>query len=170
MDIAIGELSRRTEVKVPTIRYYEQIGLLPEPTRTEGKQRRYGIDEVKRVNFIRHARELGFDIGDVRQLLELTSHPQDSCHEADSIARHHLEEIDGRIAALRSLREELARMVRECGHGRICECRIVEIIADHSQCLHDHRHVETAVVTARGRPRDARRAPRQKPPAPRRGS
>lgn len=138
MDIAIGELSVRTQVKVPTIRYYEQIGLLPEPSRTEGKQRRYGDEELKRVNFIRHARELGFDIDDIRQLLDLTSRPQDSCHQADSIALHHLADIEERIAALQSLRAELARMVDECRHGHVCECRIVEIIADHSQCLQEH--------------------------------
>src|SRR5262249_1210650 len=109
MNIAIGELSQRTEVKVPTIRYYEQIGLLPEPARSDGRQRRYGAEEVKRLNFIRHARELGFEIEDIRQLLDLTARPQDSCHEADSIARHHLGEIDDRIAALTSLRRELAR-------------------------------------------------------------
>jgi DNA-binding transcriptional MerR regulator len=138
MDMAIGELSRRTQVKVPTIRYYEQIGLLEEPPRSEGKQRRYGPDEVKRLNFIRHARELGFEVDDVRALLALTSKPQASCHEADSIARHHVEEIEARIQRLSALRDELQRMVDECGHGHVCECRIIEVIADHTHCLADH--------------------------------
>ena len=138
MNLAIGELSRRTEVKVPTIRYYEQIGLLPAAPRSEGGQRRYGPDEVKRLNFIRHARELGFEIDDIRHLLDLTPRPQDSCHEADSIARRHLADIERRIAELTALRNELSRMVSECGHGRICECRIVEVIADHGQCRHGH--------------------------------
>ena len=62
MNLAIGELSQRTNVKVPTIRYYEQIGLLASPVRTEGNQRRYGPGEINRLNFIRHARELGFEI------------------------------------------------------------------------------------------------------------
>lgn len=137
MNLPIGDLSRRTEVKVPTIRYYEQIGLLPQPDRTEGKQRRYGAAEVKRLSFIRHARELGFGIEDIRQLLALSAEPQESCHEADSIARHHLDEIEHRIAKLEALRAELKRMVGECGHGRICECRIIEVIADHTQCEHE---------------------------------
>ena len=102
MNLPIGDLSRRTEVKVPTIRYYEQIGLLPPPARTEGKQRRYGASEVKRLNFIRHARELGFDIEDIRQLLTLSEEPQESCHQVDSIARQHLDEIDLRIGQARS--------------------------------------------------------------------
>lgn len=137
MNLAIGDLSRRTEVKVPTIRYYEQIGLLPPPARTEGKQRRYGPSEVKRLNFIRHARELGFDIDDIRQLLTLSAEPQESCHRVDSIARRHLDEIDLRIGRLEALRAELQRMVGECGRGRVCECRIIEVIADHNQCEHE---------------------------------
>jgi len=137
MNLAIGDLSRLAEVKVPTIRYYEQIGLLPPPVRTEGKQRRYGTSEVKRLNFIRHARELGFEIEHIRQLLTLSAEPQASCHQADSIARHHLDEIDRRIERLDALRAELRRMITECGHGRICECRIIEVIADHGHCAHD---------------------------------
>jgi DNA-binding transcriptional MerR regulator len=137
MNLAIGELSRRTGVKVPTIRYYEQIGLLPEPPRTDGKQRRYGLDEVKRLNFIRHARELAFDVEDIRQLLALSAAPQRSCHEADSIAIRHLDQIEARIGRLEALRDELRRMVDECGHGRICECRIVEVLSDHAHCAHD---------------------------------
>lgn len=137
MNLTIGELARRTGVKIPTIRYYEQIGLLPEPPRTEGMQRRYGLDELKRLAFIRHARDLAFDMDDIRQLLALSEAPQSSCHEADSIAMRHLADIEERIRQLGSLRDELKRMVRECGHGRICECRIVEVIGDHELCAHD---------------------------------
>ena len=134
MSLPIGELARRTGVKIPTIRYYEQIGLLPTPPRTEGRQRRYGAEEVKRLNFVRHARELAFDVDDIRQLLALSETPQQSCHEADSIAMRHLEQIEERIRQLDALRAELRRMVDECGHGRICECRIVEVIGDHNLC------------------------------------
>jgi DNA-binding transcriptional MerR regulator len=139
MNLAIGDLSRRTEVKVPTIRYYEQIGLLSAPARTEGQQRRYSEADVKRLYFIRHARELGFDIEDIRQLLALSSEPQASCHLADSIAQHHLTEIEERIAKLEALRSELQRMVHECGHGHVCDCRIIEVIADHELCA-SQRH------------------------------
>lgn len=138
MNLPIGELARRTAVKVPTIRFYEQIGLLPAPPRTEGNQRRYGKDEVDRLNFIRHARELGFEVNDIRELLAMSAEPQASCHQADSIARNHLAEIDRRIASLKALRGELARMIDECGHGRICDCRIIEALADHSFCRTEH--------------------------------
>jgi DNA-binding transcriptional MerR regulator len=140
MNLPIGELSRRTGVKVPTIRFYEQIGLLPVPPRTEGNQRRYGKPEVERLNFIRHSRELGFEVEDIRELLEMAASPQASCHQADSIARNHLTEIDRRIASLTALRGELTRMVEECGHGRICDCRIIEVLADHGECVTEHAH------------------------------
>ena len=138
MNRPMGGVGGRRGVKIPRFRYYGQSGLRPEPPRTEGMQRRYGLDELKRLAFIRHARDLAFDMDDIRQLLALSEAPQSSCHEADSIAMRHLADIEERIRQLGSLRDELKRMVRECGHGRICECRIVEVIADHGQCRHDH--------------------------------
>jgi len=140
MDLPIGELSNRTGVKVPTIRYYEQIGLIPEPARTEGGQRRYGKAELERLNFIRHARELGFEVDDIRELLAMSAEPQASCHQADSIAIGHLRAVERRIASLEALRAELTRMVDECGHGRVCDCKIIEVLADHSQCKTEHVH------------------------------
>jgi len=138
MDFPIGELSRQTAVKVPTIRYYEQIGLLPEAPRTQGNRRLYGKPEVDRLNFIRHSRELGFEIDDIRELLAMSAQPQSSCHQIDSIANNHLVEIERRIASLMALKEELSRMVEECGHGRVCDCRIIEALADHSHCRSEH--------------------------------
>lgn len=140
MNLPIGELAKRTAVKVATIRFYEQIGLLSAPPRTEGNQRRYGKAEVDRLNFIRHSRELGFEIDDIRELLAMNAEPQLSCHQADSIAQSHLSEIDRRIASLQALKGELTRMIDECGHGRICDCRIIEALADHSLCATDHAH------------------------------
>lgn len=139
MDIGIGELSRRSGVKIPTIRFYEQIGLLDAAPRTEGNQRRYGRTEIDRLNFIRHSRELGFEVDDIRGLLTMSASPQSSCHEVDSIAIKHLEEVDRRIASLTALRAELSRMIDECNRGRICDCRVIEVLADHGQCSHpDH--------------------------------
>jgi len=138
MNLPIGELSKRTAVKVPTIRFYEQIGLLPTPPRTEGNQRRYGKTEVDCLNFIRHARELGFEVDDIRELLAMSAEPQASCHTADSIARNHLVEIERRIASLTALKTELTRMISECGHGHVCDCRIIEALADHGRCYGEH--------------------------------
>lgn len=129
MNISIGQLSEKTGIKVPTIRFYEQIGLIAAPPRTEGNQRRYGQAEVDRLNFIRNARELGFEVDDIRELLAMAAEPQASCHQADSIAMNHLREVDERIRKLQALRQELSRMIEECGHGHICDCRIISVLA-----------------------------------------
>jgi DNA-binding transcriptional MerR regulator len=129
-NLSIGELSRRAQVKVPTIRYYEQIGLMPETDRTEGKQRRYGRQAVARLVFIRHARELGFEVDAIRTLLSLQDDPNQSCARADEIASARLVEVDKRIASLKALRRELQKMVEECACGRVGECRVIETLAD----------------------------------------
>lgn len=135
--LPIGALSRQTGVKVPTIRYYETIGLLPAPARTESNRRLYDGDEVRRLRFIRHARQLGFEIDEIRQLLELAGQPNQPCERADEIALHHLGEVDRRIEQLAALRAELSRMVEECKGGSVGECRIMEVISDHRECAHE---------------------------------
>jgi len=136
MSLTIGELSRQAQVKVPTIRYYEQIGLLAEPSRTEGQQRRYGAGDVRRLNFIRHARELGFEVEAIRQLLGLANDPGRACGEVHEITKAHLDEVNDKIARLTALRDELEAMVA-CDHRKIADCRIIEVLADHGQCRHD---------------------------------
>lgn len=148
MSIPIGELSKLTGTKVPTIRYYESIGLLPEPVRTEGNQRRYDRGHLDRLSFIRHSRSLGFEVSDVRELLAMSERPQNSCHQADSIARSHLGKVEHRIEQLESLRHELQRMVDECDHGHICDCRIIKVLADHDQCETTH-HLSEPLQVAR---------------------
>jgi DNA-binding transcriptional MerR regulator len=132
-DISIGELARRTGVKVPTIRYYEGAGLLPAPARTEGQQRRYGVAAVARLNFIRHARELGFEVAAVRELLTLSEQPDRPCALVDGIARRHVADIDRRIARLVALRRELQRALDTCGHGRVSDCHVIDALTDLDQ-------------------------------------
>lgn len=134
-DMVIGEVSKRTGVKVATIRYYEGIGMLPVPLRTEGNRRTYAQQDVQRLKFIRHARELGFDLDAIRQLLTLAGSPNAPCIGADAIARDHLANVEDRIARLTALRDELQAMVARCAHGQIAECRVIEVLADHAQCL-----------------------------------
>lgn len=135
-DMPIGEMSRRSQVKVPTIRYYEQIGLLPEPPRSEGNRRLYGARDLKRLSFIRHARDLGFEIDAIRTLLTLQDNPAMPCAEADSIARDKLREVNDRIESLMALKEELEAMVGGCGHNCVGDCRVIEVLANHHKCLH----------------------------------
>ena len=134
--IAIGKVSQATGVKVPTIRYYEQIGLLPEPPRTSGNRRTYDHRDAERLTFIRHSRELGFDIDEIRTLLSLQDVPDQSCAEADTIARERLGEVDRKIASLMALKAELERMVEGCSHGRVENCQVIEILADHGKCAY----------------------------------
>lgn len=134
----IGALARRAGVKVPTIRYYEQVGLMPEAPRTEGNRRLYDEGAARRLAFIRHARELGFDVEAIRELLALSAQPDRPCAEVDEIAGRHLADVERRIARLAALRGELHRMLDACGHGRVGECRVVEVLADHGLCAGEH--------------------------------
>jgi DNA-binding transcriptional MerR regulator len=136
--LPIGALARTAGVKVPTIRYYEQIGLMSEAPRTKSNRRTYGADEVKRLKFIRHARDLGFEIDEIRQLLALAGDPDKPCEGADAIARRHLAAIEDRISRLTALRSEIARMVDCGGHGSIGQCRVIEVLADHDLCDRPH--------------------------------
>ncbi len=137
--LTIGALSVRAGVKVPTIRYYESIGLLPPPPRTESNRRLYGEATVKRLRFIRHARELGFEVEAIRELLALTDDPGQPCHKADALARAHLADIESRIGRLQALQAEVRRMVEPCAQGEVRTCRVIEVLADHGHCLHE-RH------------------------------
>jgi len=134
-DITTGEASRVSGVKIPTIRYYEQIGLLLAPARSGSQRRRYSGSDLRRLAFIRHARELEFEVEAIRALLSLQDDPNQPCIQADAIARARLAEVEGRIASLRALRAELARMLAQCASGRIADCRVIETLADTS---HSH--------------------------------
>lgn len=136
--LTIGVLAKKTGTKVQTVRYYEQIGLIQDPGRTEGGQRRYGVADLNRLSFIRHARQLGFTLKAIRELLDLSDHPDRPCQEADAIARRQLKQVERRLARLEALRVELRRMVRECSGGRTADCRVLEVLQDHSECLTDH--------------------------------
>ena len=131
-DFSIGEAARRSGVKIPTIRYYEQIGLLPEPVRSDGNRRLYDEATVRRLFFILHARELGFGMEAIRTMLDLQDDPGRSCARVDEIATDRIAEIDQRIASLTALKAELATMLDECRHGRIGQCRVIETISSPS--------------------------------------
>lgn len=137
--IAIGKVSQASGVKVTTVRFYEQIGLLAAPPRTDGGRRIYDLKDIERLTFIRHSRELGFEIDQIRTLLELQDRPDQSCADADTIAKARLVEVKAKIASLTALQAELERMVDGCSHGRVESCRVIEILADHGKCKH-HLH------------------------------
>ena len=134
--VSIGEAARISGVKVPTIRYYEQIGLLHPPARSEGNRRHFAPSELRRLAFIRHARALGFEIEAIRTLLALQDDPHQPCATSDTIAQARLAEVEARIRSLLALKAELELMVEGCRHGAVADCRVIEVLADHGQCLH----------------------------------
>lgn len=136
--LSIGKLSATTGVKVPTIRYYEEIGLLPEAERSAGNQRLYGTKAQERLAFIRHSRELGFSLDDIRELLSLSDRPDMSCAAADVIATRQLGFVKDRITRLQALQQELERMLTQCAQGTISDCKVIEALSNHENCLHPH--------------------------------
>lgn len=126
--MAIGKLARATGTKSETIRYYERIALLPSPARTSSNYRSYGAPELARLSFIRRARGLGFSIGQVSALLDLTDRRDRSCDAVDALAKEHLGTIDAKIADLSALRGELADLIAQCRTGTIAECRIIDAL------------------------------------------
>lgn len=134
---SIGAVSKRTGVKIPTIRYYEQSGLLAPVERTRGNQRRYTEPEVERLGFIKRARELGFSIEAISDLIELTAHPQGSCSEASRIAREQLAHLRERIAILKRLEVELSWISTSCNDVSIEQCHVLRALSNHDLCRAD---------------------------------
>jgi DNA-binding transcriptional MerR regulator len=124
--LKIGELSRAAATKVTTIRFYEQIGLLAVPARTESGRRAYGLVDVDRLNFVRNGRRLGFSIAEIRSLLALADQPERDCAEAAEIAARHLVSVEDRLRQLAALRDELAAMSASgCCVQSMAECRVI---------------------------------------------
>ena len=131
---SIGKLARETGVKAPTIRFYEQIGLMPPAKRTDGDWRLYGDEARKRLDFVRHARELGFPVDDIRALLTVAAHPDQPCADAEAVTRAQLAAVERKIAQLESLRDELRLLATSCEGGPAARCRIIEALADATLC------------------------------------
>lgn len=127
--LSIGQLARATGTKVETIRFYEKSGLLPAPARTEGNYRTYTSAHLGRVSFIRRARDLGFSLDQVRELLELADDRTQPCGAIDAIASAHRAEIERKILGLQALKAELDSLIDQCSCSTIAECRIVESLS-----------------------------------------
>jgi DNA-binding transcriptional MerR regulator len=127
--LTIGDLAGLTDTKVETMRYYERLGLLPAPARTSGNYRSYEPSHVGRLSFVRRARDLGFSLDQVRDLLGLADQKDSSCESVDAIARAHLAEVERKLADLKGLRRELDALISQCRQGTIAQCRILEALA-----------------------------------------
>jgi len=130
MTMKIGDLARAAGTRIVTIRYYEKVGLLPVPDRTEGNYRTYGAPALDRLRFIRRCRDLGFSLEQVRGLLALASDAERPCGEVDAIIAVHVEEVDRKIADLQALAQQLRNLSASCsGGGTVSNCRILDAIS-----------------------------------------
>ena|SRR5438045_1577461 len=128
--LSIGDVAKATGVKVVTIRYYEQIGLLPVPSRTDGNYRAYNQEHIRGLRFIRRCRDFGFTLEQVRDLLRLVSRKNEACSEVDQITMRHLADIETKVSDLSRLAAELRRISDCCrGDGLIADCRIIEALS-----------------------------------------
>jgi Cu(I)-responsive transcriptional regulator len=122
----IGELARATGTKAETIRYYEREGILPSADRTDSNYRDYSEEHLATLRFVRRARQLGFSMAQVRELLALSDDSDKPCEDVDELVRGQLAEVDRKITDLSALRDQLGQMLQACQADRIAECRIVE--------------------------------------------
>ena len=125
----IGKLAQAAGTKAETIRYYEREGILPAADRTDSNYRDYSDEHLATLTFVRRARELGFSMAQVRELLALSDHDDKPCQDVDQLVQGQLAEIERKIADLAALRDELDHMLQSCQADRIGECRIVESLA-----------------------------------------
>ncbi len=126
--MTIGVVSKRTGCKIETIRYYERVGLLPPPARSEGGTRQYGETAVKRLTFILRARQLGFSLDTVRALLALADGEERSCEDVQRIAASHLDDVRARQDDLRVMESVLTEMVSRCATGTMPDCPLIEAL------------------------------------------
>ncbi len=125
----IGELARYAGTKVETVRWYEKVGLLSKPSRTEGNYRLYDETDRQRLAFIRRARDLGFPLDQVRALIDLADDRSGDCQRIDAMAGAHLRDVEQRIADLGALRDELATLLSSCAGGTVARCKIIESLS-----------------------------------------
>jgi len=125
---SIGKMAHETGVNIETIRYYERIGIMPEPDRMANGYRQFSHDELKRLIFVRKCRELGFSLREVRTLLDLVDSDHFSCGEIHQMTVGHLSKVDEKMARLRKLKTVLRQMADECSQGDVPACPIIDAL------------------------------------------
>lgn len=126
--ITIGVLSKQTGVKIETIRYYENIEILPAPHRSDGGYRIYDLDQLKRLKFVRRCRELGFTLEKIRSLLSLVDSHNYTCHDIEEITSEQLDEVRRKVSDLKKLEKTLKDMTSKCNRGKVPECPIIDAL------------------------------------------
>jgi MerR family mercuric resistance operon transcriptional regulator len=123
-----AELARRTGCNLETIRYYEKVRLLPEPPRTAGGYRSYDTTHERRLRFVLRARELGFSLDEIRELLHLVDERDQPCAEVRAVAAAHLDDVRAKIADLKRMERVLKDVVAQCADGTQPECPLIETL------------------------------------------
>jgi len=127
--LTIGTLARDSGVHLETVRYYERTGRMPEPSRNSNNYRSYGLEDVERLSFIRRAREIGFSIGEIKELLALAEPGRASCSEVRTLTTIHLGEVRAKITDLRRLEAILAGALERCFAGPAPVCPVLDMLA-----------------------------------------
>lgn len=125
----IGESSLRTGVNIETIRYYERIGIMPNPTRNVSGHRLYDEEQMKHLVFVKRSRELGFSLEHIRELITLVDVGAFTCAEVHTIATSHLKNVRQKMVDLRRMERLLKSMADECSRGDVPECPIIDILS-----------------------------------------
>ena len=124
----IGEMSKLTGCNIETIRYYERIGVMPDPVRSTGGHRLYVVEHLKRLTFIRRSRELGFTLKQIRELLAMVDGGAFTCNEIKEITTGHIGDVRRKIADLRRLERVLADMASRCDRGEVPDCPVIDAL------------------------------------------
>lgn len=128
-NLTIGQLAKKADVNIETVRYYERRGLMPEPQRKESGYRQYSDEMVKRIQFIKHAKELGFSLKEINELLTLKLDARTSCSEVRKKAEAKISDVEGKIETLQRMKKALVKLTKACGGtGPVKECPILEAL------------------------------------------
>jgi MerR family transcriptional regulator, copper efflux regulator len=146
-----GQLARRCGVGPETIRFYERQGLIPEAPRSSSGYRRFGAEAVSRLTFIRRAKELGFSLPEIAELLALHDHPGGDRARVKALTEAKLGEIEARIADLGRMQAALAGLAEQCsGHGPVHGCPIIDALADEPAEVNSEQHPLSGTLRENG--------------------
>ena len=132
----IGQVAKRAEVGIETIRFYERKGLIAQPPRNNGGYRQYPKEAVARIRFIKRAKELGFSLAEIAELLSLQTNPKATCADVKQRAEAKILAIQDRVKGLQTMKRALGKLVESCsGSGPLHDCPIID-------CFETHKHKE----------------------------
>ncbi len=128
-DLKRSDLARLTGCNLETIRYYEGVGLMPDPPRSPAGHRRYGPAHVERLGFVMRARELGFSMEEIRGLLGMVDRGSHTCAEVEGMGRRHLDVVRAKIRDLKAIEATLAATISQCSGTSTPDCPLLDALA-----------------------------------------